>query len=64
MPRISGPEFNFNGTFEEDCSENDDLHKTLHNDVLPHVGGDQTFISGNGFSLEKFICWGLGGQGQ
>lgn len=42
-------------TFEENDSEDDDLDNTLTDNILPHVGSDQTFVSGVGLTEEEFI---------
>lgn len=63
-PKISGPMVNQNNTFEEDGSQKNDLPNSLADDVLPHVGSNQTLESWIWFSLKKVFSWRLSGQGQ
>lgn len=52
------------GTSEENGAEDDDLQKTLHDDVLPHLGSEQVLEAWVGFALQQLIGGRLGGQRQ
>ena len=66
MPKLSEPILKHIVTFEENVSQNNDLHEALSNNLFPHFGSDQAFIPWGWVSLsfhpvENPIVLQLGG---